>query len=134
VRVHVVITEEGLPVEFAILPGRVSELRAFDALSLALPSGAELYADAAFTCYWIEDTLRELDSIDRQVCYRRNSKRRAQPQIEAFKKLMRRIIESAFSSLSVHFGHHIHAVTFRGFQLKLCLLLLGFTLNKAFCS
>src|SRR5215210_3019625 len=54
VRVHVIITEEGLPVEFAILPGRASELRAFDALSLALPSGSELYADAAFTCYWIE--------------------------------------------------------------------------------
>lgn len=131
VRVHVIITEQGLPVEFALLPGRASELRALDALSLALPSGSELYADAAFTCYWMEDALRELDGIDLQVCYRRNSKRRQRPELEAFKKLMRRVIESTFSSLSTHFGHHIHAVSFRGFQLKLCLFILGFTLERA---
>ena len=79
VRVHVIVTEEGLPVEFAIVPSSMADQRGLEALPLALPAGAELYADAGFTCYWIEDSLRELDGIDMEVCYRRNATRRQRP-------------------------------------------------------
>ena len=130
VRVHVVVTEAGLPVEFALLPGSAAEQRGLDALPLALPAGTELYADAAFTCYWLEDTLREQGELDLQVCYRANSLRRQSPALEAFKTMMRRGIESTFSAITRLFGHHVHAVSFAGFQIKIALFLLAFTLNK----
>jgi len=48
VRVHVVTTEAGLPVEFALLPGSAAERRGLDVLPLQLPAGSELYADFGF--------------------------------------------------------------------------------------
>lgn len=130
VRVHVVATEAGLPVEFALLPGSASDQRGLDVLPLNLPAGSELYADAAFTCYWLEDALREQGDLDLQVCYRANSLRREHPALEGFKTLMRRPIESTFSAITRLFGHHVHAVSFAGFQIKLALFLLAFTLDK----
>jgi hypothetical protein len=84
----------------------------------------------AFTCYWLEDALREQGELDLQVCYRANSLRRQSPALEGFKTLMRRGIESTFSAISTLFGHHVHAVSFAGFQIKVALFLLAFTLNR----
>ncbi len=134
VKVHLVVTEGGLPVEMALLPGSASDVHGLQMLPLDLPAGSELYVDAGFTSYWIEDALRELDGIDLQVCYQRTAQRRERPEIESRKKLLRRPIESAFSAITALFGHHIHATTFQGFRLKLCLFLLAFTLNRVLLS
>jgi hypothetical protein len=83
------------------------------------PSGSELYADAAFfTCYWIEDA-RCVSSmaLTCRWCYAQQCPGAEQrPEIESFKALMRRVIESTFSSPSSLLVHHVHAATFAGFQ------------------
>jgi uncharacterized membrane protein len=43
---------------------------------------------------------------------------------------MRKGIETACSSIKALFLRKIHAVTFKGFLIKLLLFLLAFTLNK----
>jgi len=43
---------------------------------------------------------------------------------------MRKGIETAFSAIKALFLRKIHAVTFKGFLLKLLLFLITFTLNK----
>jgi hypothetical protein len=131
VKVHLVVTEKGLPVEMALLPGSASDVHGLQMLALDLPAGSELYVDAGFTSYWVEDALRELDGIDLQVCYQRTAQRRERPEIESCKKLLRRPIESTFSAIRSLFASHIHATTFNGFQLKLSLFVLAFTLNRA---
>ncbi len=132
VKVQVVTTEEGFPVEFAILPGSAADVHGYDVLPLALPKGSELYGDAAYCSYWREDTLIELDQLAPQICYARSAKQRRQsPEKEGFKKLTRKYIESVFSAITNLFPRHIHATTFRGFQLKLCLFLSAFTFEKA---
>lgn len=118
--------------EFALLPGSAGDVRGLDVLPWELPAGAEASADAAFTSYEREDAARELDEVDLQVCYRKGISRRQHPHLEAFKALLRRRIETTFSEVTALFGHHIQAVTFAGFQLKVCLFLLAFTINKAF--
>jgi hypothetical protein len=85
VRVHVVTTEAGVPVEFALLPGAAGDVRGLDVLPLVLPQGAEAYVDSAFTSYEREDAAREADALDFQVCYRRGPDRRQHPHLEAFK-------------------------------------------------
>jgi Transposase DDE domain len=53
VRVQVVTTEEGVPVEFAFLPGSPSDVRGLGVLPLDLPEGSELYMDSGYTDYAI---------------------------------------------------------------------------------
>jgi hypothetical protein len=43
------LVNEGVPVEFCILPGSFSDVAALAHLPLALPAGAEVAADAAYT-------------------------------------------------------------------------------------
>src|SRR3712207_3127028 len=59
VKVQVVTTEEGVPVEFAFLPGSANDTRGLGVLPLALPSGSELFMDNGYTDYAAEDAARE---------------------------------------------------------------------------
>lgn len=132
VRVQVVTTEEGVPVEFAFLPGAASDVRGLEVLPLALPAGSELFMDSGYTDYAAEDVARELDGVRFCVQRRRNSRRWDEPWRAYYKQLMRKRIETAFSQLTAMFPRHIHAVSFRGFQLKVSLFVIAFALDKAF--
>jgi len=131
VRVVVLLTEAGAPVEFAFLPGAAFDVRAYNTLPLVLPPGSEVYGDTAFVSEQLEALAREFEGVDMQVCLRKDSVRRARPEVEARKQIIRHPVESFFSGILSHFGRHVHAVTFRGFQLKLLLFLLAYSLNKA---
>lgn len=132
VRVQVLTTEEGVPVEFAFLPGAASDVRGLEVLPLALPEGSELFMDSGYTDYAAEDVARELDGVSFCVQRRRNSRRRDEPWRAYYKQLMRKRIETAFSQIAAMFPRHIHAVSFRGFQLKVSLFIIAFALDKAF--
>jgi hypothetical protein len=131
VRVHVLTTEEGVPVELAFLPGAASDVRGLEVLPLALPEGSELFMDSGYTDYAAEDVARELDGVSFCVQRRRNSRRWDEPWRAYYKQLMRKRIETAFSQITAMFPRHIHAVSFRGFQLKVSLFVIAFALDKA---
>ena len=131
VRVVVLLTEAGVPVEFAFLPGAAFDVRAYNQLPLVLPPGSEVYGDTAYVSEELEGLAREFEGVEMHICLRRDSVRRQRPEIEARKQIIRHPVEAAFSGILSHFGRHIHAVTFRGFQLKLVLFLLAYSLNKA---
>ena len=57
-----------------ILPGSASDMRGLSALPLNLPSGSEVYADAAYTDYTVEDILHELNGISLKVMRKKNSR------------------------------------------------------------
>ncbi len=132
VKVQVVATEEGVPVEFAFLPGEANDVRALAVLPLALPEGSQLFMDSAYTDYAIEDAAQELDSVTFAVQRRRNAKRFDDPLKAYYKQLMRKRIETVFSQITMMMPRHIHAVSFRGFLLKVSLFIIAFTLEKAF--
>lgn len=132
VRVVVVTTESGLPVEFAFLPGAAFDVRAYNNLPLVLPPGSELHGDTAYVSQELEGLARELDGLHIHPCLRGDRVRRERPEVEARRQILRHPIEGFFSGIVSHFGHHVHAVAFRGFQLKLVLALLSYTLNKAY--
>jgi hypothetical protein len=48
VKVQVITTGSGIPVEIAFLPGSAHDTRAFNVLSLDLPPGSEVYGDLNF--------------------------------------------------------------------------------------
>jgi Transposase DDE domain len=132
VKVQVVTTEEGVPVEFAFLPGAANDVRGLEVLPLSLPEGSTLFMDSGYTDYLAEDAAQELDSITFAVQRKRNSKRWDEPLRAYYKQLMRKRIEIVFSQITNMFPRHIHAVSFRGFLLKLSLFIIAFALEKAF--
>jgi hypothetical protein len=132
VRVQVVVTVEGVPVEYSILPGSLSDIEGLAALPLCLPVGAEVAADAAYTYYEWEDALAESDGVRLLVGRKRNSKRRDVPVVHDYKQWLRRRIETVFGEITKLFPKKIHATTLSGFILKISLFLFAYQLDKAF--
>ncbi len=130
VRVHVLTTSDHIPVEFAFLPGGAHDSRGLDVLSFDLPPGSYVYADSAYTDYNVEIALREMDKIYFEPNRKSNSKRYDEPPIRDYKKLMRFSIENTFSQISAFFPKHIHAVTLKGFLLKITFFIFAFTMKK----
>jgi hypothetical protein len=132
VRVQLISTKDGIPVEFVFLPGSANDVRGLNALPLNLPPGSELYADAAYTDYTIEDILEETSQISLKAMRKKNSKRKAPPWEEYIKQHTRHYIETVFSGITCLFPKSIHAVTYQGFLLKVQAFIFGFTIQKAF--
>lgn len=132
VRVQVIVTVEGVPVEFSILPGSLSDVSGLAHLPFALPVGAQVAADAAYTFYEWEDVLSERDEISLLVGRKRNSKRRDVPSMHDYKQWLRRRIETVFGEIAKLFPKKIHATTLSGFILKVSLFLLAYQIDKGF--
>jgi hypothetical protein len=132
VRVQVVSTVGGLPVEFSILPGRFSDLEGLAELPLSLPVGSDVAADAAYTYYEWEDELAEADGVRLLVCRRSDSKRRDAPAVHDYKQWLRRRIETLFGEITKMFPKKIHATTLSGFILKVSLFMFAYQIDKAF--
>jgi hypothetical protein len=132
VRVQVVVTVEGVPVEYSILPGSLSDIEGLAHLPLCLPVGADVAADAAYTYYEWEDVLEESDGVRLLVGRKRNSKRRDVPVVHDYKQWLRRRIETVFGEITKLFPKKIHATTLSGFILKISLFLFAYQVDKAF--
>jgi hypothetical protein len=132
VRVHVVTTEQGVPVELAFLPGAASDVRGLGVLPLELPAGSQLFMDSGYTDYGAEDAAAITDGVEFAPSRKGNSKRGDDVWRGYYKQLMRKRIETVFSQITNLFPRHIHAVTLDGFLLKVSMFVIAFALDKAF--
>lgn len=130
VKVQVLTTSTGIPVEFCFVPGSESDVQALKKLPLTVASESKIYGDAAYTDYQIEDDMREAEFINLMIQRRSNSKRKDEGWVRFLKEQMRKGIETVFSEIKGLFLRKIHAVTFKGFLLKLVIFIFAFTLNK----
>lgn len=128
--VHVMVTSDGIPVEYTFLPGSFHDSAALKQLPFDLPESSTVYADAGYTNYVIEDLLLENDRINLLTARKSNSKRKREPYSDYIINTMRKRVETTFSEISALFPKKIHAVTDHGFVLKVILFLFSFTLNK----
>jgi hypothetical protein len=128
-RVHLVVTGAGEPVEFSLAAGSEADVAVFKDLDLDLPEGSIICADKAYTDYDYEDLLEEVD-LHLKVQRKKNSKRPTMAAWEEFLgKPIRQYIETVFSQLTNLFSKKIHAVTPRGFELKIVWFLLAFSIQ-----
>ena len=129
-KVMLVTTTGGIPVEYFIVAGSVHDLTAFKSMNLGLSTGSRLYADSAFIDYLMEDNLWELDRIKLMAERKSNSKRKDSAAVAYIKKTMRKQIENTFSGITNWFPRKIHAVTAKGFLLKVFLFVFAYSLDK----
>lgn len=72
--------------------------------------------------------MKEAELIELMIQRKSNSTRKDEPWIRFIKEYMRKGIETSFRKAL--FLRKIHAVTFKGFLIKLVMFILAFTLNK----
>ncbi|WP_341530318.1 IS982 family transposase [Nostoc sp. UHCC 0302] len=132
VRVQLLATKTGIPVEFVFMPASATDIRGLSALPLNLLPGSQVYADSAYLDYTVEDDLIETSQISMQVMRKSNSKRQDTPWNQYIKQSIRHYIETVFSGITSCFQKSIHAVTYEGFLLKVQAFIFAYTLRRAF--
>ena len=127
-RVHLVVSGRGEPVEFALAAGSEADVKLLKELGLDLPEGSTIHADKGYTDYHYEDLLKEV-GLHLKAQRKKRSKRPMAAWEEFLSKPTRQYIETVFSNLSALFARRIHAVTPRGFELKIVCFLLAFSIQ-----
>jgi hypothetical protein len=128
VRVHILITESGQPVEFFLAPRAMSDTAALSRYNLDVPEGSWLTGDKAYTDYTVEDVLHEA-GVELLPIRKTNSHRPLPPFFTYLQASVRKIVETTGSLLERLLPKSIHAVTARGFELKVALFVLVASIN-----
>lgn len=128
-RVHLLMTTDGLPVEVMLAPGSQADIRAFRRLPLELPPEAYIFADAGYLDQNEESLLEEAAQVHLVAQQRAKTKTPLVPWLSYVTRRKRKYIETVFSQIAAALGRTIHAVTPRGFELKVFLTVLAFTIT-----
>ncbi len=127
-KIHLLVTASGQPVEIVVTPGEVNDTPGLRSVLLDLPEGSEIYADKGYLDYLFEDTLKECGDIHLIAARKKNSKRPHPGHIGYLCQVIRKRVETTFSGIAEHFAKSIHAVTARGFELKVFLTVLAYSI------
>ena len=119
IRIHMLTTEKGAPVEFLLRPGSMHDSKAFKEMSLTIPNWSVIYADSAYVDYKMENKLFREEKILLLPQRKSNSKHPMPETTEKIRKKKRRMVETAFSILEKLLPRSIHAVSRKGFELKI---------------
>jgi len=129
VKLHLLVTPEGHPVEVFLTPGSTADVSTLENYAFDLPPGSTIYADRGYNDYDFEDDLRDTDGIAFQPMRKKNSKRPFPPWIRYLQHHYRKMVETAGSLIIQRFPKSIHAVTATGFELKVILFVLAYSIN-----
>jgi len=130
--VQVIATVDGIPVEFAMLPGCYHDIDGMKNMSFNLPEDSIVYGDSAYTDYNYEKICMDAESIKLMIARKSNSKQPHEPWENFMIADSRKRIETTFSQISSMLPKRIHAVTSNGFLMKVVLFIFIFTINEKF--
>lgn len=118
IRVHMISSIHGGPVEIIFAPGSVSDAKIAQVFDFDLPKGSILYGDSMYGIYTLEDDLKEDLDITLLASRKSNMKKQHEPHINFLISHFRKTTENTFSRITSLFPKRIHAVTNKGFELK----------------
>src|SRR5512139_2121082 len=127
-RIHILVTEHGEPVEFFLEPGAFSDTSALGLYNFDIPEGSFVTGDKAYNDYTIEDIMREA-GIELIPLRKKNSLRPVPAYMTYFQARIRKIIETTGSLIERLLPKSIHAVTAKGFEIKVALFVLACSIN-----
>jgi DDE family transposase len=128
-KLHLMVTKDGQPVECFLTPGSFSDVRALKTFQFDVPNGSYVYADKAYNDYELEDVLVEAADIHLSPIRKKNSTRAVPPYITYVQHYHRKMIETVGSLIERMLPKTIHAVTAEGFELKVFLFVLAHSFN-----
>jgi hypothetical protein len=130
-KVHMIVTSNGIPVEFTFTTGRIHDIDGIKQLPVNLPDGSELLADSAYTDYLLEEMLAD-NNIQLKAARKSNSIKPHNPCTEYLISIHRKRIETAFSDIAKYLPKKIHAVTEIGFLIKIIMFIWAYTFDKLY--
>lgn len=128
-KVHLMTTSTGRPVEVFLTPGSESDTKALKKYRFDLPEGSSAYGDKAYNDYLEEDLLQQGAKISLLPLRKKNSKRAVPAFIEYIQHTYRKAVETAASVIDQMMPKSIHAVTAKGFELKVYLFVLAYSFD-----
>ncbi len=131
-KIHLMVTRDGQPVEFFLTPGAFSDTTGLEYFDFDLPEGALVFGDKAYNYYVIEDILRDC-GIELLPIRKKNSTRPLPPWWQYLQARYRKAIETAGSQVERLLPHSIHATSQAGFELKVVLFVLAASINCIPC-
>lgn len=132
VKVQLVTTSKGIPVELYFVPGSEHDVEALRKMYFDLPAESNLYGDSAFTEYEMEELYKETELIKLMISRKANSKRPDLPYQAFLKTTMSKRIETTISEIVEMTPHSIYAFTFVGFLLKILLFIMAYQMKTLF--
>jgi hypothetical protein len=130
IRVHMIATTDRKPVEIIFYPGAASDAKIYKFFDLDLPEGSTVYGDALYMDYEFEEQVKYDANINLLNSRKSNSKRPHMPYLSFLIQHGRKKIETTFSCITSLFPKTIHAVTSRGFELKILCFILGYSFSR----
>lgn len=129
IKVHMVVTNEGRPIEVQIRPGADCDVNVLWSMELDVPDQAIIYADGAYNCFDLEDILKD-EGI--HLFAKRGSKAKNRIRSQDEERLIssnRQVVETAFSSIINQFPRNIKYRTGNGFLLKIFCFILSYSVS-----
>jgi IS5 family transposase len=127
-KVCLVVTEQGYPVEFHLSPASTADMAALRSMELDLPKTATIFGDKGFLDQKFEAELAEQMGIRLVVPRRKNMKEQLEGCIGYICKVVRKRVETTFSQIAERLARSVHAVTPAGFERKIMLTVLVFSI------
>lgn len=127
-KAHLITDSDGIPLTYIISPGSEHDMTALKLMDLPLPTGVKLYGDRAYTDYEFEESLAASRGVFLVPQRKTNSKRPHPILLEKRRSKVRKTIETTISSIVRFMPRWIQAVTAKGFELKIQLFILTFSL------
>jgi hypothetical protein len=127
-RIHIMVTEQGEPVEFFLAPGAGSDTSALSFYNFDVPEQSWITGDKAYNNYTIEDLMREA-GLELLPLRKKNSHRPVPPYMTYLQASIRKVVETTGSLLERLLPKSIHAVTANGFELKVALFVLACSIH-----
>jgi hypothetical protein len=128
-KIHLLVTPQGHPVECFLTPGSSSAVRALRSFQFDVPEGSVIYADKAYNDYGMEDLLYESAHIALSPIRKEHSTRAIPPYMAFVQHDYRKRIETAGSLIERRLPNTMHAVAARGFELKVFLFVLASSID-----
>jgi hypothetical protein len=128
-RLQLLTTKEGIPVDYILTEGSMHDNEGMKLMEFNLSAESIVYADAAYTDYHFEDSLKEGRLIDWQSQRKVNSKRPKTRQQQKTISKNRKRIETIFSMLKNRFKRKLQAYSIEGYMRKIKFFLLATQLN-----
>jgi len=125
IKVHMLVSKSGKPVEFIIKPGSFSDISIAREFKFDVELQSKIHADKGYTDYEFEDYLELQKNISFAVQRKSNAKRRPR----GYCGKTRKVIETTFSQIVKQFAKKIHAVTAKGFELKIVMFIFAYAMD-----
>lgn len=123
-KLHLMVTGNGQPVEFFLTPGSCSDTKALKMYRFDLPEEALITGDKAYNDYGLEDMMKEAN-LNLLPLRKKNSHRLLPSGLTYLLSCCRKVIETTGSLIERLLPKHIHAITARGFELKVALFVIA---------